>query len=993
MRKINKKASCSSGKFGFGYKATSRLLLLLLFSVMVLFLASVSSVWAVPTINGVIDTGEWDAYYLGTSTTGWGGGTSVDVYGYSDGTYLYAAYVADMGQLGWSVGVGLGVTNNLGYSTPSTVSWPESGYTLLAAGGSPDYVSQTDDSDLAGQGSFAANGVTIYSGDGLYNTVPNPNVAEVKIPLSLLQYAGSDGQIELGGKYWQYDSATPFTVSENVPVVEGPEIPVACTEQTNLLLGKTTTVWSDEYGDEVDTNPTQYGAGESTDGDDETYWNSDWSRDGYEPKEGYGGSSFLYVDLGGMQAIDQFYISMHADPAEAIDIYATTDSEAPIGSLTGWTLVGSTSGNGAHVVDLDPLIVVSRVKLVFPLEGNDGDARIHEFQARACVGAPTEVYVDGDYNETRCTNAGHIWQYDCFDTIQDGIDAVEGSTVHVAAGTYNENVVITKPIQLIGEGSGVTKIEPSSGRVIDIRAQINNIDGITIQGFTLKTNDNNIALQSNSQVNDGYDGMNYLYKDLIVDVNNNAQTAVGLFDVEGIILDNVIVKNSARTDGGAIEMVGVKDFLMINSEITNNQIGLKIFDVSGYESNNNINITHSKIVGNQIIGIQNLVNGLTLKAENNYWGDASGPTYISNPGGAGDSASGNVDVCPFLNDTYPVGVSTICYNRPCGDGTDICTWNKVLPLGSEWYSGCPNLFSNTDWPVKTITTATCTFDADDLQDTDLFPLYVSINNDIINCTLNGDVVFENQAHEGCAPVDPRDGYQINLTDYDIIEKDNTLICYMEDRGVMTHFDACVIDCPEPGTVRDGLCYYGTRDCKQANGGLSTAEMGSCNDICDPIEGPKDITPPVTSDVLVTPTYNGGIFNLTGTATDTCSPIKTAEYFLGRSNQPRDCGDYGTGTAIYPENDGTFDLNNLVEYLKAEDVIFFNDGGNWACIQSQDNASNWGNCNCANFETDALPPEEPFDIKLNNEYDPYEYLVCGMDPTLTATVCDSQSDIL
>ncbi len=45
MKKTNKKASCSSNKFGFGYKATSRFLLLL-FSVMVLFLASVSSVWA-----------------------------------------------------------------------------------------------------------------------------------------------------------------------------------------------------------------------------------------------------------------------------------------------------------------------------------------------------------------------------------------------------------------------------------------------------------------------------------------------------------------------------------------------------------------------------------------------------------------------------------------------------------------------------------------------------------------------------------------------------------------------------------------------------------------------------------------------------------------------------------------------------------------------------------------------------------------------------------
>jgi len=277
----------------------------------------------------------------------------------------------------------------------------------------------------------------------------------------------------------------------------------------------------------------------------------------------------------------------------------------------------------------------------------------------------TVVYVDDNYDAESC--ADYYWNFNCFDTIQEGIDAVQGSTVNVAAGTYNENVEIRKTLTLLGAGADVTTIEPFSGRVINIRAQEATnafIDGITIQGFTLRTNDNNIALQSDSANDDKYNGKNYLYKDLIVDANSNAQTAIGLFDVDGVVLDNVVVKNSARTDGGAIEMVGVKDFMMENSELTNNALGLKVFDAAGYMPNQNITVTHSRIVGNDI-GIINSVNGLTLNAVANWWGYDSGPAHTSNTSGTGDSVSDNVDYRPWytvadtstiLDETAPTAV-------------------------------------------------------------------------------------------------------------------------------------------------------------------------------------------------------------------------------------------------------------------------------------------------------------------------------------------------
>jgi hypothetical protein len=81
----------------------------------------------------------------------------------------------------------------------------------------------------------------------------------------------------------------------------------------------------------------------------------------------------------------------------------------------------------------------------------------------------TDVVVDDDFTgqaDVDAYNAAHgtsyIWGYDAFATIAEGIAAVTGSTVHVAAGTYYEALNITTPgLEIIGEDEATVIIDPT----------------------------------------------------------------------------------------------------------------------------------------------------------------------------------------------------------------------------------------------------------------------------------------------------------------------------------------------------------------------------------------------------------------------------------------------------------------------------------------------------------------------------------------------------
>lgn len=172
-------------------------------------------------------------------------------------------------------------------------------------------------------------------------------------------------------------------------------------------------------------------------------------------------------------------------------------------------------------------------------------------------GVPTEVWVDDDYTST--STGSHTWDVDAFATIQEGIDAVEvGGTVNVAAGTYTEDVDITKQISLIGD-IGTDAVGPGENAPIITNNTSNrtvNIDasGVIFRGFVVENTDNypdvriapeiSSSTVKNNELRNSYSGVG-----LAPGANNNLITKNKLHDnYYGIKIGGAINNNISYND-------------------------------------------------------------------------------------------------------------------------------------------------------------------------------------------------------------------------------------------------------------------------------------------------------------------------------------------------------------------------------------------------------------------------------------------------------------
>ncbi len=141
------------------------------------------------------------------------------------------------------------------------------------------------------------------------------------------------------------------------------------------------------------------------------------------------------------------------------------------------------------------------------------------------------------------------------------------------------------------------------------------------------------------------------------------------------IVKNTITGNAADSAGGGIWCY-LNSHPFIDSCVISENFNDGVY--SGYYSSPVIR--YNNITNNQGCGVRNVDATLVVFAENNWWGDATGPyNPITNPGGLGDTVSHFVDYDPWLaspgihefTNLEPVGATIQVKPNPFHHWTDI----------------------------------------------------------------------------------------------------------------------------------------------------------------------------------------------------------------------------------------------------------------------------------------------------------------------------------
>ena len=101
-----------------------------------------------------------------------------------------------------------------------------------------------------------------------------------------------------------------------------------------------------------------------------------------------------------------------------------------------------------------------------------------------------KFYVDDDFD-----NSTPGWQIDHFDVIQDAIDATNtGDRIIVYEGTYYENLIVNKSVDIFGEDRKYTIIDGGNiGNVVEL-----SVNNVNISTFTLRKSGDNAVLIINA---------------------------------------------------------------------------------------------------------------------------------------------------------------------------------------------------------------------------------------------------------------------------------------------------------------------------------------------------------------------------------------------------------------------------------------------------------------------------------------------------------------
>lgn len=217
---------------------------------------------------------------------------------------------------------------------------------------------------------------------------------------------------------------------------------------------------------------------------------------------------------------------------------------------------------------------------------------------------PSYVYVDDDFDEN---TSG--WGVTHFNKITDGIESsLINGFVYVYNGTYNENIVIDKTINVIGEDKNSTIIIGGDDKNIVLMKS----NASSIKNFTIKPNQNNKntigiyipidswgnIIEDNIIMDNGLSGIaingscRTIITDNIIKSNGNGicltKQIEGLFEKSIVITCNNMIEHNeiAFNEGYGIYMQGVLNNHILKNNIINNGGG-SFKDAYFYLSRNN----------------------------------------------------------------------------------------------------------------------------------------------------------------------------------------------------------------------------------------------------------------------------------------------------------------------------------------------------------------------------------------------------------------------
>ncbi|MBN1666895.1 MAG: right-handed parallel beta-helix repeat-containing protein, partial [Anaerolineales bacterium] len=128
-------------------------------------------------------------------------------------------------------------------------------------------------------------------------------------------------------------------------------------------------------------------------------------------------------------------------------------------------------------------------------------------------------------------------------------------------------------------------------------------------------------------------------------VYNTAQDGITLY-MSGVVIDGNEVYNSSSINGAIHLGYAISNITIQNNHVHDNSAAPGGIALRAPVQAATVTMVNNCLVNNSVAGVWNDPSNSLLVAENNWWGDASGPSTVGP--GSGDAVSTNVDFDPWL---------------------------------------------------------------------------------------------------------------------------------------------------------------------------------------------------------------------------------------------------------------------------------------------------------------------------------------------------------